>query len=309
MRLRSLSLAVATALTASLAVLVGPAPAQAASSGVNDFTCTPSAAHPRPVVLLHGLGGNAEGNVGPLANSLAGQGYCAFMLTYGLRVPGIPVGGTIDIDESAREIGDFIDRVLTATKAAKVDIVGHSEGGFQSLYVPKVHGYAPKVGRVVALAPPAHGTTFGGLISVADATGLRLLVDQILPLGCPACDQLIRGGAAVQKLNTGPIAQPGVKYTIIATRTDLLVTPHESRLLGTEETAFVKEPGVTNYYVQDKCPFASGAPGELTNAPRLSAHPVGHIGLAYDSGVTTMVSNALDPATAKPVRCSFGLPF
>lgn len=293
MRLRSLSLAIATAMTASLAVLAGPAPAQAASSGVNDFSCQPSAAHPRPVVLLHGLGGNAEGNVGPLANTLAAKGYCAFMLTYGLRVPEIPVGGTIDIDTSAREIGAFIDRVLASTKAAKVDIVGHSEGGFQSLYVPKVRGYAPKVGKVVALAPPAHGTTFGGLVSVADATGLRLLVDQILPLGCPACDQLITGGSAVQRLNDGPIAQPGVKYTIIATRTDLLVTPHESRLLGTAETAFVKEPGVTNLYVQDKCPL----------------DPVGHIGLAYDSGVTTMVTNALDPATAKPVSCTFGLPF
>lgn len=286
-------LAVGIALICCSAFVTGVVPATAAStSGYNDFSCRPSAAHPRPVVLLHGLGGTGDGDLGPMGQELAAQGYCAFTLTYGKTEPDLGIGGTIDIDTSAREIAAFIDKVLVATGSAKADIVGHSEGGFQSLYVPKVLGYASKVDTVVALAPPTHGTTFAGLVTVADAAGLRTLVDQIVPLGCPACAQILVGGSAVERLTDGPIAQPGVEYTIIASRTDLLVVPHESELEGTEETAFVPEPGVRNFYVQDVCPF----------------DPVGHIGLAYDSGVTVMVTNALDPARAVPVPCAFGLP-
>jgi len=55
-------------------------------------------------------------------------------------------------------------------------------------------------------------------------------------------------------------------------------------------TSFVREPGVTNYYIQDRRRF----------------DPVGHIGIAADTGVTSMILNGLDPAA--PVRCGVGLP-
>ncbi|PSK26613.1 lipase [Nocardia seriolae] len=264
----------------------------ATSSGYNDFTCKPSAGHPEPVVLLHGLGGNADGNVGPLAAILAAQGYCTYALTYGKVDPAFPVGGTIDVDKSAHEIAAFIDKVLASTGASKVDLVGHSEGAFQSLYIPKVLGYSGKVAKVVALAPPTHGTTFIGLVTVAQAADLTFLVGTVLPLGCAACDQLIVGGSAVKTLDSGAIAQSGVDYTIIATKADVLVVPHKSILLNTTETAFVAESGVHNSYVQDTCPL----------------DPVGHIGLAYDADVAQMVSNALDPAHTTKVICTVGLP-
>lgn len=257
----------------------------AVSSGFDDWACKPSAAHPNPLVLLHGLGGNGPGNYSYLGPFLAAKGYCAFTLTYGQATPAIPVGGTVSIAQSSAEIAAFVQRVRTATGAAEVDIVGHSEGGFQSIYGPKVLGYAAKVGKVVALAPPTHGTTFGGLVSVGDYLGLGPLVDQVLrQFGCPACDELIVGGPAVAKLTTGPIAQPGVKYTVIASRFDALVTPHE--------TSFIREPGVTNEYVQDTCPL----------------DPVGHVGLAFDPSVAQLVANALDPTHKSQVACAFGPP-
>ncbi|TDD58401.1 alpha/beta fold hydrolase [Kribbella antibiotica] len=262
--------------------LVTTTPANAAPAAAS---CTPSAAHPNPVVLLHGLGGNGPGNYAYLQPYLAAKGYCTFTLTYGQASPVIPVGGTVSITESAAQIDAFIQQVRQSTGAAKVDIVGHSEGAFQSLYGPKVRGYAAHVGKVVALAPPTHGTTFAGLVSVGDYLGLRPLVDQVLrDFGCPACDEIIVGGSAVTKLTAGPIAQPGVKYTVIASRFDALVTPHE--------TSFVREPGVTNKFVQDTCPL------DL----------VGHVGLAFDPTVAQMISNALDPAHAKRVICGFGPP-
>lgn len=287
--LRRVALAfVATAMlatSATAATAAQSATAAAPTSGFDNWSCKPSAAHPEPLVLLHGLGGNGPGNYSYLGTYLAGKGYCAFTLTYGQASPAIPVGGTVSIIQSAAEIEAFIDQVRAATGAAKVDIVGHSEGAFQSIYGPKVRGYAGKVAKVVALAPPTHGTTFGGLVSVGDYLGLRPLVDQVLrDFGCPACDQLIVGGSEVQKLTAGPIAQPGVKYTVIASRADLLVTPHE--------TSFIREPGVKNEFVQDSCPL----------------DPVGHVGLAFDSSVAQLVANALDPAHAHSVLCGFGPP-
>jgi predicted esterase len=292
MRRRLIRTVLAVALAVGGIAVGGTANAASAAGGYDNPSCQPSAAHPSPVVLLHGLGGNGPGNVGPIAMQLAAAGYCTFDLTYGEEAPGIPVGGLIDVDQSAQQIKVFIEQVLAETGAAKVDIIGHSEGGFQSLYIPKELGIAHQVDKVVALAPPTHGTTFAGLVTVANTLQLRQLVDQVLQqYGCPACDELITGGSGVVKLNDGPIAQPGVGYTVIASRSDELVTPHQSAT--TAETAFIDEPGVTNEYVQDVCPF----------------DPVGHIGLAYDLDVENLIANALDPAHAGPVTCSFGPPF
>jgi triacylglycerol esterase/lipase EstA (alpha/beta hydrolase family) len=222
-----------------------------------------------------------------LASTLAAEGYCTFGLTYGATsVFGPFVGGVGPIAASAQQVAAFIDQVLAATHATKVDLVGHSEGAFLSLYVPKEEGDAQQIDRVVALAPPTHGTTFAGLINIADLLGLTPLALGIASgVGCPACSELVTGGSAVAQLNTGPVTQPGVTYTVITSTADELVTP--------TSTAFVEEPGVTNEYVQTSCPL----------------DPVGHIGEAYDPDVAGLISNALDPAQAMAITCSYGLPF
>jgi triacylglycerol esterase/lipase EstA (alpha/beta hydrolase family) len=275
--------ATALLITSATAATASTDATAATSSGFDNWACKPSAAHPQPLVLLHGLGGNGPGNYSYLGPYLAAKGYCAFALTYGQATPAIPVGGTVSVVQSSAEIEAFIDQVRQATGAAKVDIVGHSEGGFQSIYGPKVRGYAAKVATVVALAPPTHGTTFAGLVSVGGYLGLGPLVDQVLrQFGCPACDEIIVGGSAVDQLTAGPIAQPGVRYTVIASRFDALVTPHE--------TSFIREPGVRNEFVQDTC----------------ALDPVGHVGLAFDPTVAQLVANALDPAHTSRVVCGFG---
>ena len=53
-------------------------------------------------------------------------------------------------------------RVLAATGAAKVDLVGHSQGGMMPRYYLKFLGGAALVNRLVALAPSNHGTTLDG---------------------------------------------------------------------------------------------------------------------------------------------------
>ncbi len=272
--------------TLAAAMAIGLSPAYAAG-GNNDPSCKPSAQHPYPVVFLHGLGANANEDLNYLQADVASQGYCTFSTTYGAW-PEFPyVGGLQPIAESAVQIKNFIERVRSETGASKVDIVGHSEGGFQSLYVTKTQGISSQVDKAVAIAPPTHGTTFSGLYDLAYIFGQseRAAVGQAMyEFGCPACSDLGPGGAAVLTLDSGPITQPGVAYTIIISRYDEMVTP--------TTTAFVDEPGVTNEYVQDVCPL----------------DPVGHIGEAYDLNVWHMVENALDPPDAKQFACSVGSP-
>jgi triacylglycerol esterase/lipase EstA (alpha/beta hydrolase family) len=260
--------------------------ALASSSGYNDPSCRPSAAHPAPVVLIHGLSSTGQENWSYVGPYLADAGYCTYSLTYGATSPlGPGVGGIGPIPQSAQQVADFISQVRAETGAAKVDLVGHSEGAFLSLYVPKEEPVAGQIGRVVAMAPPTHGTSFADLVTLSNDLGLAGLRSLLLQGTCQACSELIDGGSAVATLDNGPIAQPGIAYTILISRYDELVTP--------PTTAFVNESGVTNEYVQDLCPY----------------DPVGHVGLAFDSGVAQMITNALDPATATRVSCSFGPPF
>jgi triacylglycerol esterase/lipase EstA (alpha/beta hydrolase family) len=270
----------AAVIAAVLALSSAPPAGAATGGGVNDWSCRPSAQHPRPVVLLHGLSTNAEQNWAIHGPRIAQAGYCTFALTYSANVLG--QGGQAPVVESAIEIEAFIDRVLTATGADRVDLVGHSLGAFLALYVTKVGGYAAKVDRVVGLAPPTHGTTLFGALTLATAVGVREVLDLGLGVVCVACVDLLAGGPAVTALEAGPIAQPGVTYTLIASRFDAVVTP--------SSRGFVLEPGVRNYYVQDRCPL----------------DPVGHFGMGFDPGITSMILNGLDPTA--PVRCGLGPP-
>jgi triacylglycerol esterase/lipase EstA (alpha/beta hydrolase family) len=261
--------------------------ATAPSAGFNNWSCRPSAAHPQPVVLLHGLGATGPENFAVLGPYLASAGFCVYAPTYGEAIPGVPVGGLTAIPQSATEIAADIGQVRAATGAAKVDLVGHSEGAFEALYGPKfVPGEAAEVERVVALAPPTHGTTFASLVTIASDLGALAAVDAVLAVGgCPACTDLITGSPVVASLNSGAVAQSGITYTIIASTHDELVTPY-----GTE---FVSDRSVDNETVQASCPL----------------DPVGHIGLAFDRDVAELVLNALDPASPVPVTCTVGPAF
>lgn len=283
-RLHGIAAAVSAVLV-GLAV-AGTSAAQAApASGINDWRCRPTAVHPDPVVFLHGFSANADNNSVVIAPYLARQGYCVFALTYGATSPlGPSVGGFAPIPQSAAQIAAFIDRVRAATGADKVDLVGHSEGAFLSLYVPKETGAGREIDHVVALAPMTHGINADGIVTVEDRVGLGSLVNTLLSDVCPGCTQLLPGRPAVAALDAGRVTAPGVAYTVITSTHDDAVTPTAS--------AFIDEPGVTNEYVQAACP----------------ADPVGHGGEALDLDVAQLIGNALDPATAVPVTCGVGFP-
>lgn len=60
--------------------------------------------------------------------------------------------GTGRIEDSAKELARYVDRVLRTTGAHKVDLVGHSQGGLMPRQYLKFEGGAEKVHRLVGLA-------------------------------------------------------------------------------------------------------------------------------------------------------------
>jgi triacylglycerol lipase len=59
---------------------------------------------------------------------------------------------------TAQQIATKVDGILTATGAAKVDVISHSMGGLSSRYYVKNLGGSAKVDEWVSLGGPNHGT-------------------------------------------------------------------------------------------------------------------------------------------------------
>jgi pimeloyl-ACP methyl ester carboxylesterase len=262
----------------------------ASPPGANDFSCRPSAAHPNPVVLVHGLGATMGENWGTIAPLLANNGYCVFALTYGLDPGEHTVGGLQPMEQSSAELAAFVDKVLAATGAAKVDLVGHSEGTVMPQYYLKFRGGAARVDKYVAITPLYQGTTLLGIgtfISALEKAFPRQSapISRMFATGCGSCEEFLHGSAFYQHLyGDGVYAVPGVTYTTIMTRYDELVTPYTSGRLDA--------PNATNIVVQDQCPL------DLAE----------HIAVAFDPVVGQDVLNALDPAHPRPVPCRLVLP-
>lgn len=266
------------AAVAVIAPAASSAQAAAPSSGWNDFTCKPSAAHPRPVVLVHGTFGNSVDNWLGLAPYLKNRGYCVFSLDYG-QLPGVPFfHGLGPVEKSAEQLDAYVDRVRAATGAAEVDLVGHSQGGMMPRYYLKFLGGAAEVNALIGIAPSNHGTTLSGLTALLPYFPGA---EDLLSTATPALADQIAGSAFLTKLNAGGDTVPGVRYTVIATRYDQVVTPYRS--------AFLTGPNVRNVVLQDLC------------AVDLSEHLA--IGL-LDRIAFHEVANALDPDRAKRTTCA-----
>lgn len=256
-----------------------------APPGSNDWSCHPSAAHPRPVVLVHGTIENMRYNWFTLSPLLRNAGYCVFALNYG-QEPGIHVGlpgasesgGVAPVAESATQLATFVDQVLASTGTSKVDIVGHSQGGMMPRYYLRFLGGANRVADLVALSPPNHGTTVDGLAALPGVPELLAL-----GLGSSVTDQIV-GSPFLRQLNAGGDTVPGVRYTVVATSYDEVVTPATS--------AFLAGPDVTNILVQQQCPL------DVSD----------HLGISFDANALRDVLNALDPAHATAVTCQLTLP-
>ncbi|MEU2223979.1 alpha/beta fold hydrolase [Streptomyces sp. NPDC018347] len=277
--LAALLLSAAVAVVPAAAATASAAPASGApASGWNDYSCKPSAAHPRPVVLVHGTFGNSVDNWLGLAPYLAGRGYCVYSLDYG-QLPGVPLfNGLGPIDKSAGQLSAFVDTVLAATGAAEADLVGHSQGGMMPRYYLKFLGGAAKVNALVGIAPDNHGTDLDGLTHLLPYFPGA---EDLLKATTPGLADQIAGSDFLTKLNAGGDTVPGVRYTVIATRQDEVVTPWR--------TQYLSGSGVRNVLLQDLCPLDLSEHLAIGLSDRIAFHEV---------------ANALDPAHATATSCA-----
>jgi triacylglycerol lipase len=252
--------------------------------GANNWSCKPSAAHPTPVVLVHGLLATMQDNWNTISPLLADRGYCVFALTYGSEGGNPYFGGLVAMEQSAAELGALVTRVLAATGAARVDLVGHSEGTVMPRYWMEFLGGARFVDRYVMLTPIWHGTQFYGAATIQQlgselVPGFTLLEAQLFAQTCGSCPEFLTGSPFLRKLDAAGTALAGVTYTDIMTRYDELVIPYTSGNLVA--------PNVTNIVLQNQCPVDDSD----------------HLTVAFDPTAAQDVLNALDPAHASRVPC------
>ncbi|WSG63171.1 alpha/beta fold hydrolase [Nocardia sp. NBC_01730] len=253
--------------------------------GTNDFGCVPTATHPRPVVLAHGTDSSAYSDWSAIAPQLTAAGFCVFAMNYGGK-PGAESYGTEDLVLSAYQVGAFVDQVLAATGASKVDLVGFSQGATVTRYYVNKLGGAPKVDQWVGLASPSYGGVMYGLVPLAEAIpGALQAFAQVTSL---AAVQQVEGSPIMTDLNAGGDTVPGVQYVTIGSRVDEMIQPFSNIAL--------RGPGAQNIVLQDLCP------SDLT----------GHFHMVYDPFVQELLLTALDPGSpapvCKPVPLGTGIP-
>nr|WP_245549913.1 lipase family protein [Gordonia effusa] len=260
--------------------------------GSNDYSCRPSVAHPRPVILVHGSGGGRQTNWGTLVPVLRNEGYCVFVPAYGALTnvwPASAIGGMGPKLASAWQIKYFVGDVLERTHSTQVDIVGHSLGTEIPTYWIKYLGGKGKVRHYVSLAPywkqaADEDDVRSDFISSIQK---RLGISQP-PTSCAGCRKPGANLNFNQAVRRPTPYLDDIAYTNISTRDDEVVTPYSvGQLAGPPGT------NVTNIVVQQGCRLDRSDHASITSNRRSAA----------------LVLNALDPAQLREVPCVPVAPF
>lgn len=216
-----------------------------------------------PVVIVAGTSANqplADVFYSGLAARLRADGYRAYIF-------GLPGFGLGDIADTSAALDRFADGVRASTGAARVDLVGHSQGGLVGRYYIKNLGGAGEVDSMISLGAPHYGTA---VANIAAFLGLGNC------LGVTACQQMAAGSSFLAALNAGDDTIGAVRYTNIVTVFDELVVPYTNGHLANDGNN-------TNVTVQSQCWL----------------RVVGHLGLALDGAVYDGIRDAL---RGEPVR-------
>lgn len=241
-----------------LALLVAGAALAAPAAGA----LTPPAKN--PVIIVAGTTSPAIANE-PLAARLRYDGYKVWIYV-------LPNLGLTDIHKNTAGLAPLVDSVRAQTGAAKVDLIGHSQGGLVARDYVKYYGGSAKVDKIVSLGAPHYGTSLANL-------GTFLGFGNCL--GITACYQMAIGSTYLNNLNAGDDSIGSVRYWNIATKLDELVQPYRNAHLN------AADGNIVNLAVQDQCWLRI----------------VGHLGLIVDGTVYSGVRQALQGTTSVRFNC------
>ncbi|MFE6281470.1 esterase/lipase family protein [Streptomyces sp. NPDC057877] len=226
--------------------------------GPDDWDKPLTEEHPRPVVLVHGTFGNRGYTWTSATPLLRDNGYRVFRLDYGQHLNPV-IFGLNDIRQSAQQLSDFVDEVLSRTGAQKVDLVGFSQGGMMPRWFIGALGGAPKVHNYVGIAPSHHGVTAQGLMNLARQIPLaKELVEQgAVGQIVPAWPQLQHDHPFQRELADLGETVEGIRYTVIATKYDDVVTPYDSCALTLTEGHQINNIVLQDIDPEDHTPHVS----------------------------------------------------
>ncbi|KAF9921295.1 hypothetical protein FBU30_008709 [Linnemannia zychae] len=228
-------------------------------SDQTDWSCQPSEQHPYPVVILHGLFAPGFESWRVISKRLSEVGYCVYQLKYGM-IPGFEtLGGLSDIRISAKELDSFISKVLTATSAQKVDLIGHSLGTVVARWYLKYldrqmshpqqnqtqQQREPRVRSLVSIAPIGRGTSIQGLLPMIQTLGTSGFIAETVQQYCTPCVQVLEGSSLLKALYGRDGLQgevPGVQYLNIVTNHDNIVTPFTNGIMTLPESKSNSKP-------------------------------------------------------------------
>lgn len=131
---------------------------------------------------------------------------------------------------TAQQLASKVNSVLTATGAARLDLISHSMGGLSTRYYVKNLGGGPKVDEFVSLAGPNHGTSTANLC-----------------FWNTSCFEMRPGSSFLNALNSGDETPSTPRYGTWWSPCDEVINPDTSTILSgaaNTQTSCVSHSGV-----------------------------------------------------------------
>jgi triacylglycerol lipase len=128
----------------------------------------------RPIVFVHGYTQNRTNFIW-LSRALARRGFGPFF--------GFDYASFRPIEQSARKLHDFVERLLAETGATEVDLICHSLGGVVARAYVDLQGGHVRVRHVVTLGSPHQGIGHAHRVFGASIHDLRPKKDFLMRLG------------------------------------------------------------------------------------------------------------------------------
>ena len=166
----------------------------------------------------------------------------------------------VDIRASGRRLAQLLERLHAEHPRVPIDVIAHSQGGLvtrTALAYELDHGdrRLPPLGAVITVGSPHHGTdgaTAVAMMSHSPAGRAALGAASTLP-GVPNLEsaslaQMAEPSEFIRKLNARPIP-PGVRFTSIGARGDLVVPAGHTHLAGAHNVT-VRVPGLLTDHEQ-----------------------------------------------------------